>query len=123
MGSTLGFVKMQCPQLTDAQTQGRCIACFWNVVIPHFLDNTHTHDRHNHYAHQSLSARGPTRNMPIAATTTSSLTGSVCKEVILHVYTVSSIVDAAKRDRNNFQNLPGKTHDNSCDYIGQQKQQ
>ena len=27
MGSTLGFVKMQCPQLTDAQTQGRCIAC------------------------------------------------------------------------------------------------
>ena len=28
MGSTLGFVKMQCPQLADAQTQGRCIACF-----------------------------------------------------------------------------------------------
>ena len=27
MGSTLGFVKMQCPQLAGAQTQGRCIAC------------------------------------------------------------------------------------------------
>ena len=38
MGSTLGFVKMQCPQLTDAQTQGRCIACLetsWSHVYCH----------------------------------------------------------------------------------------
>ena len=34
MGSTLGFVKMQCPQLTDAQTQGRCIACL--IICAYF---------------------------------------------------------------------------------------
>ena len=32
MGSTLGFVKMQCPQLAGAQTQGRCITCIWPVL-------------------------------------------------------------------------------------------
>ena len=37
MGSTLGFVKMQCPQLAGAQTQGRCIACSTFQHHPAFL--------------------------------------------------------------------------------------